>query len=214
MKTFYLLLMMIFALAGCASADYKEYADAQVAMTVARSNAEAERYRSMAAVAQSGDTTVKVAAMMSMASSPGSASSAPAMQAPKAWDEKVLTWLGITMNPLSSAYAAHQQVKLGIAQSNNSVKLGESNNNMILGMAREIQAPAASYTFSASGEGAVAGSGTANTNHNPVTGSYNPISGSYNPTTDSNNPAVSTPTVVQIPAGQTCAIVNNQYVCH
>ena len=61
-----LLIISVFALSGCATTDYKMYAESQVKIQQAKSAAEAERYKALGAIASSGDATAKVAAVMTL----------------------------------------------------------------------------------------------------------------------------------------------------
>ncbi|NBW17458.1 MAG: hypothetical protein EBR82_56710 [Caulobacteraceae bacterium] len=61
-----LLLLMPFALAGCAT-NYEGYVEANVKIAEAKARADTEKYKAMAAIASTGDAAAKVAAVMSMA---------------------------------------------------------------------------------------------------------------------------------------------------
>lgn len=56
------------ALAGCASPDmYRQYAEGQAKIEVAKYTAQAEKYKAIAQIAGTGDSTAKVAAVVAMA---------------------------------------------------------------------------------------------------------------------------------------------------
>jgi hypothetical protein len=80
----------ILALTGCATDDYKRYSETQAAIASARSNAEVARYQALAEVARSGDSTAKVAAIMSLQmGSTQATSQQPQMAAPRPrWFER------------------------------------------------------------------------------------------------------------------------------
>lgn len=141
-------LVTLLTFCGCASADYAKYADAQAAFALARSSAEAERYKAMAAIAVAGDTTTRVAAMMAMmgmgANQPGQAP----MTAPKSASEEIRQWAAILVPAAASGYLGYQAARVSMNASNNATTTAMSTNDAFVGMAGQIQAPGATTTTS------------------------------------------------------------------
>jgi hypothetical protein len=199
---------------GCASnADYARYVDSQKEIQVAKSNAEAERYKAMGAIAQTGDTTTKVAAMFAMQN----ATAAPQQQsgagiaAPKSGWDSAREWASFIFPSMIQFYGIHANKEVSITQSNNSKDVAVSTNQTFstLGtniqttatsLAGFIQAPAANVTTTNTntiGGDGVVGSGTMSKtdSHNVTT------------TTTTDNHAVTTSdNHTTNPAGKTCTV--------
>lgn len=174
-------------LGGCATGDYAAYA----AIHKAQSEAQAARYQALAKIAEMGDTTAKVAAVMSLQNSgPGAQSQ---VAAPVSNGQVALQWASLLTAPLTQAYGISQQVKLGMRQSDNSTAVAVSTNNAFVGMASQIQAPAPNMTLSGTG---VLGSGSYSIGANSGSNSGN--SGRLAGTSITDNTSV--PTVVTQPA--------------
>lgn len=183
MKTFILLIPLF--LAGCASQDYVKYSETVVAVQTAKANAEAEKYKAMAAIAKSGDTTAKVAAMMAMQNNQQQLQ--VQIAAPKTSWDIAREMLGIFVPAIVQGYGIHANQNIAVTQSNNSKEVAVSTNQAFVGIASQIQAPAANITTTLSGTG-VLGSGSYTTDQHNITGSYNPIDNSNqgNPIDNSN----------------------------
>jgi hypothetical protein len=182
-------------LAGCSTGQqYKAYADAQSATAQAEHNANAERYRALGAIAQSGSDVAKVAAVMALSASGGpQGQKTPGLAMPVSDGQLALQWASILVPGVTQAWGISQQVKLGMRQSDNSTALGMSTNAAFVGMASQIQAPAANMTLSGTG---VLGSGsyTIGANSGQNSGNSGRLAGGA--ITDN----TSTPTVVTQPA--------------
>jgi PBP1b-binding outer membrane lipoprotein LpoB len=139
-------------LSGCASTEYQAYADAHKAQAAAQT----ARYQALADIAKQGDTTAKVAAVMSLQMSGGQQSSQIAM--PKSWADYALQGLSVLLPTAGQIYTVNKQTTLGMRQSDNSTALGLSTNAAFVGIASRIQAPAANVTTI--GGNGVIGAGT------------------------------------------------------
>lgn len=182
MKIFITALIFITLLSGCASTEYKQYVESQVAIQTAKSNAEEAKYKAMADIAQSGDTTTKVAAMMALQTN--TSSTTLAIQSPKTLSETARDWMSLLVPSLIQGYGIHANTQMGMKQSDNATTLGVSTNNAFVGMAGHIQAPAANVSI-------VDSHNSASDNHS-TNGSYNP-----SPTDNSNQGnSIPTPTPV------------------
>jgi hypothetical protein len=145
-------LIAVLSLTGCATAEYAAYADAHKAQAAAQT----ARFQALADIAKQGDTTAKVAAVMSLQIGGGQQNSQIA--APKSWAEQALQWTGLLLPTIGQVYTINKQTSLGMRQSDNATALGISTNNAFVGMASQIQAPAANVTTI--GGNGVIGAGT------------------------------------------------------
>jgi hypothetical protein len=196
------------ALTGCATAEYQAYADAHKAQAAAQT----ARYQALADIAKQGDTTAKVAAVMSLQM--GSPQQNTQINAPRNWADYALQWTGLLLPTIGQIYTINKQTSLGARQSDNSTAVAVSTNNAFVGIASKIQAPAAnvstvSNTSNSSTIGANSGANsgntattrTASTSTNtvgPNSGQNSGNSGRLAGTSITDN--TSTPTVVNQPA--------------
>jgi len=127
------------SLTGCATAEYQAYADAHKAQAAAQT----ARYQALAEIAKQGDTTAKVAAVMSLQM--GSQQTTQ-INAPKSWADYALQWTGLLLPTFGQVYSVNKQTSLGMRQSDNATALGISTNAAFVGIASKIQAPAANIT--------------------------------------------------------------------
>ena len=127
------------SLTGCAH-EYAAYADAHKAQAAAQT----ARYQALADIAKMGDTTAKVAAVMSLQM--GGGQQGTQIAAPKNWADYALQWTGLLLPTVGQVYTVNKQTSLGMRQSDNATALGISTNNAFVGIASQIQAPAANVT--------------------------------------------------------------------
>jgi len=139
------------SLTGCATAEYQAYADVHKAHALAQ----AARYQALADIARQGDTTAKVAAVMSLQM--GGSQQNQQVAAPKSWADYAMQWTGLLLPTVGQIYTVNKQTSLGMRQSDNAAAVAVSTNAAFVGIASKIQAPAANMTISGSG---VIGSGT------------------------------------------------------
>ena len=132
-------------LTGCATAEYQAYADAHKAQAAAQ----AARYQALADIAKQGDTTAKVAAVMSLQM--GGSQQNAQINAPKSWADYAMQWTGLLLPTVGQIYTVNKQTSLGMRQSDNATALGISTNAAFVGIADKIQAPAANVTLSGTG---------------------------------------------------------------
>ena len=132
-------LLCALALSGCAH-EYAAYAEAHKAQAAAQT----ARYQALADIAKQGDTTAKVAAVMSLQMGGGQQNTQ--INAPKNWADYALQWTGLLLPTVGQIYTVNKQTSLGMRQSDNATAVAVSTNNAFLGMASQIQAPAANVT--------------------------------------------------------------------
>lgn len=168
---------------GCAH-EYAAYAEAHKAQAAAQT----ARYQALADIAKQGDTTAKVAAVMSLQMGGGQQNAQIAV--PKNWADYALQWTGLLLPTVGQIYTVNKQTSLGMRQSDNATAVAVSTNNAFLGMASQIQAPAANVT-TIGGNGVIgAGSYSIGANSGSNSGNSGRIAGAS--ITDN----TSTPTVV------------------
>jgi hypothetical protein len=143
--------LAVLSLTGCATGQYQAYADAHKAQAAAQT----ARYQALAEIAKMGDTTAKVAAVMSLQMGGGQQNTQ--INAPKSWADYALQWTGLLLPTFGQVYTINKQTSLGLRQSDNATALGVSTNSAFVGIASQIQAPAANVTLSGTG---VIGAGT------------------------------------------------------
>jgi hypothetical protein len=145
------LVLCALSLTGCATNQYQAYADAHKAQAAAQT----ARYQALADIAKMGDTTAKVAAVMGLQM--GGQQQNTQIAAPKSWADYALQWTGLLLPTFGQVYTINKQTSLGLRQSDNATALGVSTNAAFVGIASQIQAPAANVTLSGTG---VIGAGT------------------------------------------------------
>jgi hypothetical protein len=166
------LTLCVLSLTGCATGQYQAYADAHKAQAAAQT----ARYQALADIAKMGDTTAKVAAVMSLQM--GSAQQNTQINAPKSWADYALQWTGLLLPTFGQVYTINKQTSLGMRQSDNSTAVAVSTNNAFVGIASKIQAPAANVT-TIGGNGVIgAGSYSIGANSGSNSGNSGRVAGS------------------------------------
>lgn len=150
-------LVLITTLMGCASTEYAQYSKAQVEIATAKHNADTAKYNAFAAIAQQGDATAKVAAVMAMALGSNSTGVQSDVQAPQ--PNQALQWASILVPSITQVAGMRYNYLSQQTASNNATALGLSTNSAFVGLASRIQAPGSTTTTTLSGTGNL-GSGT------------------------------------------------------
>ena len=122
MKRTALIAVLALALTGCAH-EYAAYAEAHKAQAQAQS----AKYAALAEIAKMGDTTAKVAAVMSI-NGFGNGQQLQ-INAPRHWADYALSFTGAILPVMGQVYAVRSQTNLGIIQSNNATALGTAQSN-------------------------------------------------------------------------------------
>lgn len=133
-----LTLACAYALTGCATTEYAAYIKAHEAQSVAQ----AARYQALAEIARSGDTTAKVAAVISLQAG-GQGQQQSFIAPPKSVGEQALQWAGLILPVATQVYAVKNQTAVALRQSDNAALVARSTNDAFVGIAGKIQAPAA-----------------------------------------------------------------------
>jgi hypothetical protein len=124
------------ALTGCATAEYQAYADVHKA----QAQVQAARYKALADIAQQGDTTAKVAAVITL--NQGNQTQQQ-IAAPRTFADHLLQWTSVVLPSATNIYGIQKQAQTAAIQSTNATALGMSTNAAFVGIASKIQAPAA-----------------------------------------------------------------------
>jgi hypothetical protein len=159
------IILCALALTGCATKEYQAYAEVHKAQAAAQT----ARFQALADIARQGDTTAKVAAVMSLQMGGGGQQNQQVI-APKSWADHALQWTGLLLPTIGQIYTINKQTGLGMRQSDNATALGISTNAAFVNMASKIQAPASNVTLSGSG---VIGAGSYTIGANSGTNSGN-----------------------------------------
>jgi hypothetical protein len=119
-------LLSVALLTGCASQDYKMYADAQRAIASANATAESAKYAALAEIARTGDATAKVAAVMSInfAASNNNRNQQQQILPPKSAGDIALQWTSLLLPNLTQFYSISANRQIAVTQSNNATALG------------------------------------------------------------------------------------------
>ena len=133
-----LIYLAIVLVSGCASAqDYTLYLNSQVQIETARHAADAEKYKALAAIAQSGSDTAKVAAVMSLAVGQLPANGINL----KPPSNEALQWAAILVPGLTNIVGTVYGARVGMNASNNAAAVSMNTNQAFVDMASKIQAP-------------------------------------------------------------------------
>jgi hypothetical protein len=132
-----LTLSVLTILGGCSTSGYDRYLDTNVKLDIAKYNAESERYKALSMIANDGDVTSKVAAIMAMMQTGQQTSKQLAAPQPS----QALQWAGVLVPALTSV-AGIKYNHLNIKSNNAAnVAIAESTNGVFLSMSDKIQAP-------------------------------------------------------------------------
>jgi hypothetical protein len=118
-------LLSVALLSGCATQEYKMYADTQRAIASANATAESARYAALAEIARTGDSTAKVAAVMSINfANSGNGRGQQQIVPPKSAGDIALQWSALLLPNLTQFYSINSNRQVAITQSNNATALG------------------------------------------------------------------------------------------
>ena len=126
MKRLLLIAISALALTGCATQDYKMYADTQRAIASANATAESAKYAALAEIARTGDSAAKVAAVMSInfAASNNNRNQQQQILPPKSAGDIALQWTSLLLPNLTQFYSINANRQIAVTQSNNATALG------------------------------------------------------------------------------------------
>lgn len=197
MKKLLLILAGALTLTGCATGQAEYYA-----AETARHAEQAERWKAMGRIAESGDVTAKAVALAVMGNA--GAGQQQATAAPRSPAADWLQFAGVLLPAAIQGYGIRQQTQLGMRQSDNGARQSiavaeygvrgvESTNAAFVGIAGKIQAAGAVTTYSANQANVTTSTAnpvtTTTSTANPVTTTANPVT-----TTTTANPVTTTDT--------------------
>jgi hypothetical protein len=132
----------ILALTGCAtSKDYQIYAQTQQQIATARAEAEIARYETLRSIANSGDTTARVAAVIALQQGASSNNNSPRIEQPTSVGDTVLKWTSVLLPSLTQFYSIGKSTDLAIVNSNNNKEIAINSNETMLGFGKLIVDP-------------------------------------------------------------------------
>ena len=135
--------LLALTLVGCASTEqYQAYTAAHQAYA----EAEAEKYRALAAMARQSDPTAKAIAAVMLGGGAPAGNTRAQIAMPESTGDKFLKWTSVLMPAVTQMYVANQSAGVAINQSNNAAATAVSTNNAFVGIASKIQAPGAVTT--------------------------------------------------------------------
>ena len=120
----------LIGLAGCASNDYRLYAETQTKIAQANRDAEIARYQALAKIAETGDSASRVAAVISlnMSGNGGPGPRQVPVNPPQTVADKALQWTSVLLPSLTQVYGINANRQIAITQSNNQASVARSTN--------------------------------------------------------------------------------------
>jgi hypothetical protein len=131
----------VLALTGCASNNYQQYAQTQENIAVARAEAEIARYKALEAIANSGDTTARVAAVIALQQGAPQGNNSPRIEQPVSTGDTALRWASVVVPSLTQIYGIGKSTDLAIVNSNNNKDVAINTNQTMLGFGKLIVDP-------------------------------------------------------------------------
>lgn len=130
------------SLAGCGTTgNYELYAKTQENIEVSKSLAEIERYKVLEAIAKSGDTTARVAAVIALQQGTAQSNNSPKLQQPSNAGDTALRWASLLVPSLTQFYSIGKSTDLAIVNSNNNKDVAINSNETMLGFGKLIVDP-------------------------------------------------------------------------
>jgi hypothetical protein len=118
-------------LSGCASNDYKLYAETQQSIARSQAMAETARYAALTEIAKTADPGARVAAVMSInfGSQGGNGPRVQQIAAPRTFGDTALQWTSVLLPSLTNIYGITANRQVAITQSNNAAAMAKSTND-------------------------------------------------------------------------------------
>jgi hypothetical protein len=133
-----ILAITVLALTGCATQDYLLYTQTQKAIASTKADAEKERYKALLSIANSGDTTARVAAVIALQSGQQAAQPVQRIEAPTTIGDTALKWVSVLVPSLTNLYSIGKSTDVAITNSNNNKDIAINNNKTTVEMGRLI----------------------------------------------------------------------------
>ena len=139
MKKLLSVIVLSLVISGCANTEYLAYSKAQTEIEVSKNLALSAKYKAMETIAQSGDATAKVAAVMAL-SMQGQGGSNPSASIAAPAPNQALQWASVLVPGVTQVLGTRYQYLSTVQQSNNSAAVAQSTNASFVGIAGKIQA--------------------------------------------------------------------------
>lgn len=123
-------LALALVLTGCANKEYLLYAETQQKVAQAQAMSDAAKYAALAEIAKQGDSTAKVAAVMSinMLGGGGTANRGQQIAAPESWSDSALRWTSLFLPIATQLYSVNVNRQIAVTQSNNAAATAANTN--------------------------------------------------------------------------------------
>jgi hypothetical protein len=133
----------LIALTGCSTvpSDYALYAETQQQIAQSRADADIARYKALSDIANSGDTTARVAAVIALQQGAPASNNGPRINAPTSAGDTALRWASVLVPSLTQFYAIGKNADVAIVNSNNSLEGQKSNNGMVVDLVQGRATP-------------------------------------------------------------------------
>ena len=132
----------VLTLTGCGTtSNYQQYAQTQENIAVARAQADIERYKTLQAIANSGDTTARVAAVIALQQGIPSSNNSPRIEQPTSAGDTALKWASLLVPSLTQFYSIGKSADIAIVNSNNSLEGKKSDNGMVVDLVQGRATP-------------------------------------------------------------------------
>jgi hypothetical protein len=136
----YTTLAAAISLTACASNDYELYAKTQQQIALAKSEADIARYKALETIANNGDTTSRVAAVIALQQG-APQNNSPLIQQPTNKGDTALRWASVLVPSLTQLYSIGKSTDLAIVNSNNNKEIAINSNETMLGFGKLIVDP-------------------------------------------------------------------------
>lgn len=128
-------------LSGCATRDYALYSQTQALIATSRAEVEVARYKALQAIANSGDTTARVAAVIALQQGAPQSNTSPKLEQPSSVGDTALKWASVVVPSLTQIYGIGKSTDLAIVNSNNNKDVAINTNQTMLGFGKLIVDP-------------------------------------------------------------------------
>ena len=119
-------------LGGCATGEYKLYADTQRSIAESQASAAVARIEALSEIAKSGDTTARVAAVIALQQGAPFTNNSPRIEQPTSAGDTALRWASLLVPSLTQFYSIGKSAEIAIVNSNNLLEGKKSDNGMIV----------------------------------------------------------------------------------
>lgn len=116
-------------LGGCATGSYQVYADTQKAIAESNARAEMARVQALSEIAKTGDTTARVAAVITLNMGKPANTNQTNIKEPESTGDRLLKWTQALLPGAAQLYGIYSRDSLAKQQSDNNLELAKDNND-------------------------------------------------------------------------------------